>query len=110
SRRCGQLLPSRRGDASGCRRRGRSGRRRLRVAVGSVHQGAAGSRASAPPRASDVRTPVIELDGVSKTFSTRHGAAKALQDLSLVIGESETLGLIGESGSGKSTLGRVTLG
>jgi oligopeptide/dipeptide ABC transporter ATP-binding protein len=55
-------------------------------------------------------TPVVELQDVSKTFSTRHGTAKALQDLSLVIGESETLGLIGESGSGKSTLGRVALG
>ena len=55
-------------------------------------------------------SPVVELRDVSKEFSTRHGTARALQDLSLAIGAGETLGLIGESGSGKSTLGRVALG
>ena len=35
---------------------------------------------------------------------------RALTDISITIGQGETLGLVGESGSGKTTLGRAVLG
>lgn len=53
---------------------------------------------------------VVEVSGVHKTYRSRHGSTRAVQDLSLVIGGRETLGVIGESGSGKSTIGRIALG
>jgi oligopeptide/dipeptide ABC transporter ATP-binding protein len=60
--------------------------------------------------------PLLELRSVSKAFPVREGILQrvsshvhAMTDVSLTIGEGETLGLVGESGSGKSTLGRVAL-
>ncbi|MCG5218384.1 ATP-binding cassette domain-containing protein [Streptosporangium soli] len=57
---------------------------------------------------------ILELDQVTVTFSTgpplRRRALHAMRDVSLHVGEGETLGLVGESGSGKTTTGRVALG
>lgn len=54
---------------------------------------------------------VLELEGVSKTF-TRAGRppVHAVNTVSLVIEAGQTVALIGESGSGKSTLGRIAVG
>jgi ABC-type polysaccharide/polyol phosphate transport system ATPase subunit len=76
--------------------------------------------------------PVVELRGISKTFSVRHNPAHnlktkllgmvvvrhretveqfwALRDVTLTVRPGEFLGLIGPNGSGKSTLLRVMAG
>jgi ABC-type Fe3+/spermidine/putrescine transport system ATPase subunit len=50
--------------------------------------------------------PFLEWRSVSKQF----GGTRALDRVSLAIGEGEILGILGPSGSGKSTLLRVTAG
>jgi ABC-type glutathione transport system ATPase component len=57
--------------------------------------------------------PLLEVDNLvveypSKKFRAR--PFRALTDISICIGQGETLGLVGESGSGKTTLGRAVLG
>lgn len=49
---------------------------------------------------------MLEVNGISKSFL----GVKALQNVSITIGESEVIGLIGENGAGKSTLMRTLAG
>ncbi len=58
--------------------------------------------------------PLLTLDSIAVTFSTRKGffrsgEVRAIDGVSLTLGERETVALVGESGSGKTTLGRVSL-
>lgn len=48
--------------------------------------------------------PIIELDGVTKTYGRGHTAVTALADISFTIPQSGFWAIMGPSGSGKSTL------
>lgn len=51
-------------------------------------------------------TPIYDLDKLSKSY----GDVKALDNVSFVIEEGETLGVVGQSGAGKTTLLRILSG
>jgi D-xylose transport system ATP-binding protein len=56
--------------------------------------------------ASPVRSSVLSLQGVSKTF----GAVAALSDIDLDVSAGEVLAVVGDNGAGKSTLVKVLSG
>ena len=56
--------------------------------------------------ATEMITDAIALTGVSRHF----GSLRAVDDVSLSVGQGELLGLIGHNGAGKSTLFRMMLG
>lgn len=55
-------------------------------------------------------TPVLELVNVSQVFRWNNKPVRALDNVSLTIGEGETLCLVGESGCGKTTTGKIVAG
>lgn len=52
---------------------------------------------------------LLQVKNLKKYFNTKNGLLYAVDDVSLDIKKSETLGLVGESGCGKSTAGRAIL-
>jgi oligopeptide/dipeptide ABC transporter ATP-binding protein len=64
----------------------------------------------------EVPGPLLEVEGLKKTFSGRHGFFKrsgshvrAVDGVNFSIFSNQTLGLVGESGCGKSTVARMIL-
>ncbi|QIG48484.1 ABC transporter ATP-binding protein [Nordella sp. HKS 07] len=55
-------------------------------------------------------SPLLDIKGLSVSFRTPRGELKALRDVSLSVGRSEIVGIIGESGCGKSTLINAVIG
>ena len=51
-----------------------------------------------------MQTPLLELNNVSKTYSTAAGDFVALKDVNLSVNVGEFVGIVGKSGAGKSTL------
>src|SRR4029077_7521324 len=77
-----------------------------------------GSGAPAGPVASVGHNspPVLEVVNLKKHFPVKKGLLRrtvgqvyAVDDVTFSIGDSETLGLVGESGCGKSTVARTVL-
>ncbi|MFC4278172.1 ABC transporter ATP-binding protein [Achromobacter aloeverae] len=62
--------------------------------------------------AGGARAPLLQVENLGMRFTTsslfraKRRVVDALVDVSLTLGEGETLGVVGESGSGKTTLGR----
>jgi peptide/nickel transport system ATP-binding protein len=54
--------------------------------------------------------PIIELDGVTRTFKSPGGVITAVDSVSLAIASGEALCIVGESGCGKTTTGRMLAG
>lgn len=69
----------------------------------------------ATPAALVARAPLLVVRNLEKTYGGRHGMlrrgreVKALDRVSLTVGDGEVVGVVGESGSGKSTLGHCIL-
>jgi peptide/nickel transport system ATP-binding protein len=57
-----------------------------------------------------VSEPVLQIRDLRVYYGTSGRPVRAVDGVSLEIGESEVVGLVGESGCGKSTLGRGILG
>ncbi|MCU1398370.1 MAG: hypothetical protein JWN62_1479 [Acidimicrobiales bacterium] len=72
----------------------------------------------ADPAAIDAagRPVLLDAEGLSRIYDLRSGrlgrktSFHAVDDVSFVLHEGETLGVVGESGAGKSTVGRMVLG
>lgn len=54
-------------------------------------------------------TALLETRNLKKYFSTPKGQLHAVDDVSMLIEEGTTMGVVGESGCGKSTLGRTLI-
>jgi energy-coupling factor transport system ATP-binding protein len=91
-----------------------------RARAGNAHEQSSGplsSLVSAAPRLPEsealqesASSPVIQLNGVSFSYSSNGQETKALDDVSLTVYPGEFLGIIGHTGSGKSTLLQLMAG
>jgi len=57
-----------------------------------------------------MKAPLLRLVDISQTFQSHNKSVRALDGVSLAIGEGETICLVGESGCGKTTTGKIAAG
>jgi lipoprotein-releasing system ATP-binding protein len=65
---------------------------------------AAASQASRSEREPDLRTPLVRVENLEKTYRTARGALTLFHGLNLEVFPSELIAVVGQSGAGKSTL------
>src|ERR1051325_7125772 len=58
----------------------------------------------------EMAPPKLEISGLNKRFSGKHGVVQALSDISLTLADNEFVSLVGASGCGKSTLLLIVAG
>jgi ABC-type dipeptide/oligopeptide/nickel transport system ATPase component len=63
-----------------------------------------------PSDKSQAAPPLLQTDALRVVYRSRGHAVAAVQDVSIVVREGESVALVGESGSGKSTVARAMLG
>ncbi|KEZ75714.1 ABC transporter ATP-binding protein [Salinisphaera hydrothermalis] len=74
------------------------------------------TRPSEPTTGGDTARPILEIDHVTREFTTRNGwfgkasTVAAVDNVNLALHSGEILALVGESGSGKTTLAKMMLG
>jgi D-xylose transport system ATP-binding protein len=83
-----------------CQSGDRAGRER-NLSQQTVTEGGGGPAASL-----EVRDPLLELEGISKSF----GAVQALDNVDFEVYPSEVVALVGDNGAGKSTLIKIIAG
>jgi len=71
---------------------------------------APGGSGGSSPRASTVSEPVLTVRDLRTYLATRHGVVKAVDGVSLTVGQAEVLGVVGESGCGKTVTCRTIMG
>ena len=54
----------------------------------------------------DRPSPLLEVDGLSLSYLTRHGEIEAVRDVSFQLARGSALGLVGESGCGKTSVAK----
>src|SRR5262245_65804763 len=57
-----------------------------------------------------MKPPILELVAISQVFKWHNKPVRALDGVSLSIGEGQTICLVGESGCGKTTTGKIAAG
>ncbi len=57
-----------------------------------------------------VPQPLVTVDGLKVTFTSRRGTLTALDGVSFALNKGEVLGMVGESGAGKSLTGTAIIG
>ena len=65
---------------------------------------AAPQQASRTEREPELRAPIVQVNGLSKTYQTARGTLNLFERLNLEVQGGEMVAIVGQSGAGKSTL------
>lgn len=65
---------------------------------------AAPQQASRTEREPELRAPIVQVNGLKKTYQTARGTLNLFERLNLEVEGGEMVAIVGQSGAGKSTL------